>query len=75
MIFLSKDLSKFKKILNIDKHETCVKFQQKALRFTVVGVRSSVLFFGQNTWFLENNRALSKLLYEILHYLSSIIKS
>ena len=28
-------------------------------------------FFGSNTWFLENNRALSKFLYRILHYLIS----
>ena len=27
----------------------------------------------QNIWFLENNRALSKFLYKILHYLISII--
>ena len=30
--------------------------------------------FRQNTRFLDNNRALSKLLYAILHYLISIIK-
>ena len=31
-------------------------------------------FFRQNTWFLENNRALSKSLYGVLHYLINIIK-
>ena len=31
-------------------------------------------FFRQKTWFLENNRALPKFLYWILHYLISIIK-
>ena len=28
--------------------------------------------FRQNTWFLENNRTLSKFLYDILHYWISI---
>ena len=28
----------------------------------VVGARQSFQFFGQKTWFLENNRALSKFL-------------
>ena len=40
----------------------------------VVGARQSFQFFRQNTWFLENNRALHKVLYRILHYLISIIK-
>ena len=40
----------------------------------VVGVRQSCQFFRQNTWFLENNRDLSKVLYGIWHYLISIIK-
>ena len=40
----------------------------------VVGARRSFKFFRQNTWFLENNRALSKFLYGILHYLISTIK-
>ena len=34
----------------------------------------SFQIFKQNTWFLKNNRALSKFLYGILHYLISIIK-
>ena len=33
-----------------------------------------VKFFRQNTWFLKNNRTLSKFLYEILHYLIGITK-
>ena len=33
-----------------------------------------VTFFRQNTWFLKNNRTLSKFLYEILRYLISITK-
>ena len=35
----------------------------------VVGARQSFQFFRQNTWFLENNGALSKFLYGVLHYL------
>ena len=40
----------------------------------VVGARHSSQIFRQNTWFLENNRALSKFLYGIWHYLNIIIK-
>ena len=40
----------------------------------VVGARQIFHLFGQNNWFLENNRALSKLLFEILHYLISITR-
>ena len=40
----------------------------------VVGARQSFQFFRQKTWFLENNRALPKFLYGILHYVISIIK-
>ena len=40
----------------------------------VVGARQSFQIIRQNTWFLENNRALSKFLYGILHYLIIIIK-
>ena len=46
----------------------------KILNCRVVGVCQSFQIFRQNTWFLENNRALSKFLYGILHYLISIIK-
>ena len=38
----------------------------------VVWARQSFQFFRQNTWFLENNRALSKFLFGILYYLISI---
>ena len=50
----------------------CTKFQQKLLKSTAAGACQSFQIFRQNTWFLENNRALSKFLYEILHYLISI---
>ena len=40
----------------------------------VVGARQGSQFFIQNTSFLENNRTLCKVFYEILHYLISIIK-
>ena len=40
----------------------------------VVGARQSYQLFRQNTWFLENNRALSKLLFDILHHLISITR-
>ena len=42
----------------------------KKFELGIVGARQSFQIFGQNTWFLENNRALSKYLYDI-----SIIKS
>ena len=35
----------------------------------VVGARQSFQFFTQNSWFLENNRTLSKFSYGIFHYL------
>ena len=40
----------------------------------VVGARQTFRFFRQKPWFLENNRALSKFLYGVLHYLISIMK-
>ena len=40
----------------------------------VVGARQNFRFFRENTWFLENNRTLSKVRCGILHYLISIIK-
>ena len=52
----------------------CAKFQQKILNSMVVGARQSLKFFRPTTWFLENNRALSKILHGILRYLISIIK-
>ena len=41
----------------------------------VAGARQSFQFFRQKTWFFENKRGLPKFLYEVLHYLISIIKS
>ena len=40
----------------------------------VVEARQNFRFFRENTWFLENNRTLSKVRCGILHYLISIIK-
>ena len=55
---------------HIGKWETCAKFQQNLLNCMVLGAQ----FFRQNTWFLKNNRALSKFLCGTLHYLISISK-
>ena len=44
------------------------------LNCRVVGARQSFQIFGQNTWFLQNNRDLSKFLYVILNSLVSITK-
>ena len=41
----------------------------------VVGAHQSFQIFRQKSWFLENNGALFKFLYGVLHYLISIIKS
>ena len=40
----------------------------------VVGARQRFQFFRQITWFIGNNRALSKFKYWVLHYLIIIIK-
>ena len=61
-------------MIDIGKCKTCAKFQQRVFNFTVVGAHQSSQFFRQNTWFLENNGALSKFFYGILHYFISIIK-
>ena len=76
----TQDLNKIRKnpehpFADIGKLENCAKFQQKILNSAVVGARQSFQFFRQKTWFLENNRALSKFLYGVSHYLISIIKS
>ena len=42
--------------VDITKQKTCVKFKKKILNYVVVGTRQSFLFFGQITWFLENNK-------------------
>ena len=46
------------------------KISAKLSKPTLVGAQ----FFRQNTWFLENNRALPNFLHGILHYLISITK-
>ena len=56
---------------DIVKQEMYAKFQQKIL---VAGARQHFQLFRQITWFLGNNRALSKFNYWVLHYLISIIK-
>ena len=61
-------------LVDIVKHETCAKFQQKTLNFTVIEACQRFQFFRQITWFLGNNRALSKFRYRILHNLISITK-
>ena len=76
---ITLDLNKIKKnpthpFVYIGKCETGAKFQQKILNCRVVGARQNVQIFRQNTCFLENNRALAKFLWGILHYLISIIK-
>ena len=76
---ITQDLNEIKKnpkhpFANIGKWKACVMFQQKILNCRVVGARQSFQIFRQNTWFLENNRALPKFLYGNLHYLISIIK-
>ena len=43
------------------------------MKCRIVGAPQSFQIFRQNTCFLKNNRALSKFLYGILHYLISII--
>ena len=60
--------------VNIRKWQLSTKFQQKLLNSMVVGARQSLQFFRKNTWFFENGRALSKFLYDILHYLINITK-
>ena len=60
--------------VDIGKLGTCAEFQQKLLKSVVVEARQSFQFFRQNTWFLKNNRSLSKSLYGTLHYLISITK-
>ena len=76
---ITQVLNKIKEIpehpfVDIGKQKTCIKFQQKLLNFMVVEVRQSFQFFRQKTWFLENDTALSKFCYGILHYLISITK-
>ena len=81
LIFANNSRSKQTKTKNsaypfvdIGKKETYAKFQQIILNCRVAGARQIFQIFRQNIWFLENNRALSKFLYGILHYLISTIK-
>ena len=60
--------------VEICEQGTCAKFQQTLLKSKVCGACQSFQFFRQNSWFRENNRALSKFLYGILYYLISITK-
>ena len=60
--------------VDISKWKTCAKFQPEVFNPTLVGARQSFQFFQKNTWFHENNGALPKFLYRILHYLISITK-
>ena len=76
---ITQVLNKIKEIpehpfVDIGKQKTCTKFQQKLLNFMVVEVCQSFQFFRQNTWFLENDTALSKFCYGILHNVISITK-
>ena len=48
--------------------------KMSAKNIKLYGAWENFQFFRQLTWFLENNRALSEFLFEILHYLISIIK-
>ena len=55
--------------------ETCIKFQRKVFKPTVVEGCQSFKIFRKNTSFLESSGTLSKLfLRKILHYLIIIIK-
>ena len=60
----SRSKNKIKKnpeltFVDIDKKETCAKFQQKLSTSILVGARQRFQFFKQNVWFFKN-RALSK---------------
>ena len=68
---ITQDLDKIKKspehrFVDVGKWETCTKFQPKILNSMVVGACQSFQFFRQITWFLRNNRALSKVKYQTL---------
>ena len=71
---ITQDLNKILKNPTHPFAHIGAKFQQKLLNCKLVGARQNFQIFRQNTWFLENNRALPKFLYRILHYLISIIK-
>ena len=73
-MLITQDLNTIKKsktlFFNIIKYRTHAKLQQKMWKSIVVGA----CFFRQITWFLRNDRTLSKFTYWIFHYLISIIK-
>ena len=51
-----------------------MKISAKKFNSVVVEANQSFQFFRQNTWFLENNGALSKFLYGKFHHLIDITK-
>ena len=61
----SKSKQNKKSFVDIIKYETCAKCQQKILNFMVAGACQSFHFFRQITWFLGNNKILSKFKYRI----------
>ena len=69
---ITLDLNRFTKIPNTRRGEMGVKYQQNILNFVVVGARQCCLFLRKITWFLGNNRILSKFRYRILYYVISI---
>ena len=69
---ITQDLNKIKKILNT-LFQTFVR-RKRVQNFNKVRACQNFQFFRQNTWFLENNRALSKVLYGVLHCLINIMK-
>ena len=75
MIFSNNSRSQQNKKNPEDPFVDSATFQQKIMNSMVVGARQGFQFFRQKTWFLKNNRALSKFLYGVLNYLISIIKS
>ena len=79
ILLITQDPNKIKNpehpFVEIVKQETCAKFQQKILNFMAVGARQNFQLFRKITWFLGNNRALSKFRYRILKNLISISKS
>ena len=67
---ITQDLNKIKKIPN-----TLLQTLVSRKRVKNIEACQTFQFFRQKTWFLKSNRACFKFLYEISHYLISIIKS
>ena len=60
-VSITQDLNKIKNtLLWTFVNRKRAKFQQKILHSMVVAARQSFQFFRQITWFLKNNKALSK---------------